>query len=29
MGFHGHDAALPFAETAAQLLETPPLSDPR
>ena len=29
MGFHGDDAALPFAEAAAQLLETPPLSDPR
>ena len=29
LAFHGVDAALPFAEAAVQLLEKPPLSDPR
>jgi hypothetical protein len=29
LAFHGDDAAQPFAEQAAQLLEDPRLSDPR
>ena len=29
LAFHGDDAALPFADAAVQLLEKPPLSDPR